>query len=122
MGTGYNVITSITAGDSGEVSLSSAYTAESEGGTTKEGMSSGEGAVIVGLSVLTCCVLGVLYFALCHRYKKQVISERVDDEDTVIQKEEGYDMTTNGVEQKRYGAQGNETETMIEVQISETKQ
>jgi hypothetical protein len=59
----------------------------------------------VGMLCIGCIALGVLYFALCHRCKKQVTAERVEDEDTIIQKEEGYDMTTMG--------KNIETETMV---------
>jgi len=125
--TGYNVITSINAGDSGEVTLSSAYTAESEGANTTEGIPSVEVGVIVGCSVLACCLLIALYvpiYILCQRHTKQVTAEKVEDEDVVMQMDGGYDMTTIGkdIQQNNDGVQMNETETMIEVQITETKE
>merc|ERR1711953_1631841 len=97
-----NVINSITAGDSGSVSLSSAYNANEEGDSTGKttGMASGEVAAIVICSVLACCVLGGFCF-LHQRGKKKVIEAGVGDEEDrmsgiAMTPGSAYDMTPIG--------------------------
>merc|ERR1712217_731035 len=96
---GYNVISSITAGDSGSVSLSSAYTSD-EGESKTTGMASGEVAAIVICSVLACCVFGGFCY-LHQRGKKRVIEAGVGDEEdrmsgTAMTPQSAYDMTPIG--------------------------
>jgi len=112
---GYNVISSITAGDSGSVSLSSAYTSD-EGETKKTGMASGEVAAIVICSVLACCVFG----GLCMLNKrKKVIVAGVEDETAGVTSGSAYDMSPVGDGQT---TGDNEAHAMIEVQVTETNQ
>jgi len=62
---GQNVITSISAGSSGTLSVSATFTAELKT-TSTEGLPSGEVAVNVLSVGLLCCIMGALCF-VCHR-------------------------------------------------------
>jgi len=118
---GYNVINSITEGDSGRVSLAFAFTAEDEVATsaTTDGLSSGGVAAIVISAVLVCCMVGALLFM--YRRKNKVIAAGVDDEE--MEKESGYDMTTVGNGDGNTRNTGDhEEEVMIEVPVTETIQ
>jgi len=120
---GYNVINSITEGDSGRVSLAFAFTADDEvaASTTTDGLSSGGVAAIVVSAVLVCCMVGVLYFV--YRRKNKVIAAGIEDEEVEQEKESGYDMTTVGNGDGNTRNTGDhEEEVMIEVPVTETIQ
>jgi len=118
---GYNVINSITEGDSGRVSLAFAFTADDEvaASATTDELSSGGVAAIVISAVLVCCMVGALLFM--YRRKNKVIAAGVEDEQ--IEKESGYDMTTVGNGDGNTRNTGDhEEEVMIEVPVTETIQ
>jgi len=119
---GWNVINSLSAGDSGSVSLSSAFTAADES-TSTEGMTSGEVAAIVLSVGLLCCMAAALCF-VCHRRRNKVIAAGVEEDDVVVEemeKNEEWDMTPIGMDTKK-GDTEQEQEVMIDVEITETIQ
>ena len=120
---GYDVIRSITAGDSGQISLASAYTSDDEDRIMTDNIPGYEVVAMVICSVFVCCVVGMMCY-VHHRRKKRVITMGVENENVINQEDGGYDMSpiTSDSIQKTHDGQVNETETMIAVQISATKQ
>lgn len=124
------VISSMSSGASGTLSVSSAFTAEEETVSTTDGLSTGGVVAIVVSMVLVCGMMAALCF-VCHRRKNKVIAAGVEDEEVIgdnaivddMEKETGYDMTPIGDGDGQTGNTGdNEQEVMIEVPVTETNQ
>merc|ERR1712141_313332 len=82
----YNVISSISEGDSGTITLSSAFLAEDESTSSSERLTSGELVAIVLSACLVSCLLMALC-VVCYRRRNKAIVAGVDsieeDEDVI---------------------------------------
>merc|ERR1719499_1118053 len=131
---GYNVITTLYDGDSGQLSMSGAFTAEDES-LKAEGHTavSTEGLIaIVTITILLLCLMTTLCF-VCHRRKNKKLSAGVEDdaviggnlaivEDDVMEQDGGYDMTPIGDGNRVItGNTGDDEQAiMVDAQVTET--
>jgi len=121
-----NVITSLNEGDSGTITLSSAFLAEDEEDISLEKSKTDELIAIVMSACFVALILMALCF-ICYRRRNKVIAAGVDsvgDGDVITgtstQKEAGWDMQPIGMDTATAGAE-QEQEIMIDVNVTETK-